>query len=111
VGFVSPRVIEGSIRWARRICGRDFEETAVSGLVLLASWCLVGGAVGGVIGKYSGRLGVGVVLGSFCGVFGWALLAGAAPRQRVPVASPIPEPVAERPRTDEQLAIANGEQL
>jgi hypothetical protein len=93
----------------------------------LASWCLVGGAVGGVIGRHSGRLGVGLVLGSFCGVFGWALLAWAEPRERPAAASPILEQIAEpstdtfgalsltplswRSRLDEEPAIASAEQL
>ena len=96
----------------------------MSGLVLLALWCLVGGAVGGLMGNHSGRLGVGVLLGLFCGVFGWVLLAGAAPRQRATAASQIPEPVAARStdagtrllrlswmsRRDDQSAIATGGQ-
>ncbi len=63
----------------------------MSGVVLLGLWCLVGGVVGGSIGHSSGRLGTGLLLGSFCGVFGWVLLAGAAPRQRVTVAPALPE--------------------
>ena len=53
----------------------------MSGLVLLATWCVVGGAVGALIGQHSGRAGVGLVLGSLCGVFGWVLLAGATSRR------------------------------
>ena len=89
----------------------------MSGLVLLASWCLVGGAVGALIGRYSGRLGVGIVLGSLCGVFGWVLLAGAAPRPRA-VATAVDEPDPQGPSTlswmrqfDDQPLVTAGGQL
>ena len=67
----------------------------MSGLLLLASWCLVGGAVGAAIGMYSGRPVTGLVLGAFCGVFGWVLLAGAPRRERITATPAVSEQIDE----------------
>ena len=58
----------------------------MSGLIWLTVWCASGGLVGGAIGLRSGHLGTGLLLGTFCGVLGWVLLLGAAPRPRVTAA-------------------------
>jgi hypothetical protein len=59
---------------------RDMKAEA---MVWLALWCGSGAIVGWMIGHSSGRPGLGAFLGAFCGPFGWLMLLGAAPKQRV----------------------------
>jgi hypothetical protein len=49
-------------------------------MVWLVLWCCSGAIVGWAIGLVTGRPGLGVFLGMFCGVFGWLMLLGADPR-------------------------------
>jgi hypothetical protein len=51
----------------------------MSGLWLVL-WCASGGLVGWVLGARTGRGGVGLLLGTFMGFFGWVLILGAEPR-------------------------------
>jgi hypothetical protein len=53
----------------------------MTGVMLLALWCGTGAAIGTFLGIRTGRLAIGVVLGTFCGIFGWLLLLGAEPRR------------------------------
>ena len=51
-------------------------------MLWLVLWCGSGAIVGWAIGLFTGRRGLGVFLGMFCGVFGWLMLLGADPRER-----------------------------
>jgi hypothetical protein len=50
----------------------------------LAFWCGSGALVGASIGIVKHRPGIGMLLGTFCGIFGWIMLLGARPRQIAP---------------------------
>jgi len=56
----------------------------MSGGAWLALWCSSGGLVGWAIGARTDHGLVGLILGSFMGVFGWVLIMGASPRAESP---------------------------
>ena len=56
----------------------------MSGGALLFLWCASGGLVGWAIGARTDHSLVGLILGSFMGVFGWVLILGASPRAGSP---------------------------
>ena len=65
-------------------------------MIWLALWCGSGAIVGSVVGSFTGRPGVGTVLGTFAGPLGWLMLLGAEPRARAVRASPdVPASTAE----------------
>jgi hypothetical protein len=65
----------------------------MTGAQVLAVWCASGALVGGILGIPRGRPLTGVVLGTFCGVFGWLIVLGAAPRHRTAAPTPDDAPV------------------
>jgi hypothetical protein len=52
-------------------------------MIWLVLWCGSGAIGGWTIGHFKGLPWLGVVLGAFCGAFGWLMLLGAEPRPRV----------------------------
>jgi hypothetical protein len=61
-------------------------------MIWLALWCASGATVGWGLGARTGRPGIGTVLGTFAGPFGWLMLLGA---ERVPPACPASAATAE----------------
>src|SRR5215203_3005279 len=75
-------------------------------MVWLLLWCGSGALVGSLLGASIGRVRVGIVLGMFCGVFGWLMLVSARLRER-DLASSVADVLAgQRPEFSEDRGLA-----
>ena len=75
-------------------------------MIWLLLWCGSGALVGSLLGASIGRVRIGMVLGMFCGVFGWLMLVSAKLRER-DLASSVADVLAgQRPEFSEDRGLA-----